>query len=162
MKRTKNIIIITLLIVISVMAVGYSAFATQLSVNGTAEIIGEWDVKIVGVEAQDISEGCEAGTPQYTNTSVTFDAKLVKPGDSISYKVTIENAGTIDATLGTVIFKESDGSPAINYITTELQQSLKAGETTSFTVTVEYLSKTTEVPSVKTKQITGIVEYVQS
>ena len=136
MKRTKNIIIITLLIVISVMAVGYSAFATQLSVNGTAEIIGEWDVKIVGVEAQDISEGCEAGTPQYTNTSVTFDAKLVKPGDSISYKVTIENAGTIDATLGTVIFKESDGSPAINYITTELQQSLKAGETTRI---VEYV-----------------------
>ena len=100
MKRNKNIIIGTLVIVILAMAVGYSAFATQLTLNGTAEITGVWDVRIVNIEAQEVSEGCDSGEPQYTNTSATFDAKLEKPGDSINYVITIKNAGTIDATLG--------------------------------------------------------------
>ncbi len=162
MKSSKNIIIVALLLVILTMAVGYSAFATQLTVNGTAEIIGVWDVKIINIATQEFSEGCDPGDPQYTNTSITFNSKLVKPGDSITYEVTIENAGTIDAKLDNIIFQEqSDGSPAINYVTTEVAHELKAGEQTTFTVKVEYIKDTTEVPSVKTRTITGIVEYVQ-
>ncbi len=41
MKNTKNTIIATLFLAILVMAVGYSTFATQLTLNGTAEIVGE-------------------------------------------------------------------------------------------------------------------------
>ena len=161
-NKNKNIIIIAVLIAISVMSVGYSIFTTQLTFDGTAEIIGEWNVKIVDIQTQSVSEGCDPGIPQYTNTSVTFYSKLVKPGDSISYAVTIKNAGTIDATLSQILFKEQDdGSPAINYITTELDHLLKAGEQTTMIVTVEYISGYTEVPSVKTKTLTGIIEYVQ-
>ncbi len=162
MKSTKNIIIGALLVVILAMAIGYSAFATQLTINGTAEITGVWNVKIINVEAQDISEGCDPGTPEYTNTTVTFDSKLVKPGDSITYVVTIENAGTIDATLDNILFQEeSEGSPAINYVTTEVAHELKAGQQTTFSIKVEYIKSTSEVPSIKTRKITGIVEYVQ-
>ena len=53
MKNNKNIIIVTILFVILAMAVGYSAFATQLSINGTAEIVGEWNVKISNIETQE-------------------------------------------------------------------------------------------------------------
>ena len=162
MKRSKNIIILSLLIVISIMAVGYSAFATQLTLNGTAEITGIWDVKIINIEAQSVSDGCDPGDPQYTNMSATFDAKLKKPGDSITYIVTIKNAGNIDASLGTVVFKEDDnGSPAISYKTTELDHELKAGEETSFSVRILYDPKCTEEPAIKTKSIMGIIEYVQ-
>ena len=83
MKNCRNIIILVLLIVILLMSVAYSAFTTQLTVNGTAEIISEWNVKITGIRASFISEGCDAGDPQFTNSTVTFDAKLVKPGDHI-------------------------------------------------------------------------------
>ena len=65
MKNKKNIIMGTLLIVILLMAVGYSAFATQLNINGTAEITGEWNVKITNIVTQEISEGCDDGDPQY-------------------------------------------------------------------------------------------------
>lgn len=162
MKKTKNIIIITLLIMILLMAVGYATFVTQLNIKGTAEIVGEWDVRITNVEAVDVSEGCDGGTPEFTNTTVTFDAKLAKPGDSISYLVTIENLGTIDAVLSNIVYKELDnGSPAILYETTELDTLLEAGETTSYTIKMEYDENTTEIPDVTTKSITGIVEYEQ-
>ncbi len=162
MKNNKNIIIGALVIVILLMAVGYSAFATQLTLNGTAEIVGEWDVKVANVEVQNFSDGCDPGNPEFTNTSITLNAKLVKPGDKIAYEITIENAGTINATLANVIFQEDmDGSPAINYVTTDISHILKAGEQTTFTLTVEYIASTTEVPSVKTRTITGIIEYEQ-
>ena len=162
MKSTKNIIILALLIVIFAMAVGYSTFATQLKLEGMTEIVGVWNVKITNVKAQEVSNGCDPGVPEYTNTTIKFNAKLVKPGDSITYIVTIENAGTIDATLDNILFKEqSDGSPAINYITTEVAHELAAGDQTTFTVTAEYIKGTTEVPTITTREITGIIEYVQ-
>lgn len=103
------------------------------------------------------------GEPQYTNTSATFSAKLLKPNDTITYEITIKNAGTIDAKLGNKTFTtdEEKGSPAIIYTTTNPANILKAGEETTFTVTVQYDPETKETPSVKTKTITGIIEYVQ-
>ena len=146
------------------MAVGYSAFATQLSLNGTAEIVGEWDVRITNIETKEISEGCDGGKPQFTNTTATFDAKLKKPGDTIVYEITIENQGTMNATLETVVFLSDDknGSEAIKYSTTELDHTLNSGEQTKLDVTVEYDPSATELPIVKTKTLTGIIEYVQN
>ena len=163
MKNNKNIIIGALIIVIALMAVGYATFATQLTIRGTAEITGVWNVKITNIEAQEVSEGADSGSPQYTNTSVTFDSKLSKPGDTITYVVTIKNEGTIDATLQGVTFTpdEINGSPAIIYTNTEPKESLSAGEETTFNIKVLYDPETTEIPSIKTKTITGIVEYVQ-
>ena len=163
MKNNKNIIIITLLVVIAAMAVAYSAFATQLTINGQSQIVREWNVKIIGIEAQDVSEGCDEGTPTFTNSTATFSAKLKKPGDSITYQIIIKNLGTIDATLSSAKFTPDDekGSPAITYIATKPSDSLKAGETTTVTITVTYNADITEVPSITTKTITGIIEYVQ-
>ena len=162
MKNTKNFIIGTLLIVILAMAIGYSTFASQLTLNGTAEIVDEWDVKITGVEPQYVSENCDSGNPQFTNSTVTFDAKLSKPGDYVTYLITITNAGTIDATLDKIAFTpEESGSPAIIYKTSEPETLLPAGHQTSFLVMVRYDEDYTEVPEIKTKSITGIIEYVQ-
>ncbi len=163
MKSTRIIIIGALMIVILMMAVGYSALATQLNFNGTAEIVGEWNIRITNVEVQDTSGGAEPGNPEYTNTRVTFNAKLEKPGDSITYAVTIENAGTIDAMLKTLYFQEDDknGSPAIIYTIKEPAMELKAGEQTTLLINVVYDENTTEMPEIRVKTITGIVEYDQ-
>ena len=161
-NKTQNIVII-LLIIISIMAIGYATFATQLTINGTAKIVGEWDVKITNIIAKNVSDGCNAGTPTFTNTVATFNSELGKPGDSITYEITIKNAGTINATLSTAKFKEDteNGSSAINYETTQPALSLPAGQETTFTVTVNYDEETVEVPEIKTKTITGIIEYEQ-
>ena len=163
MKKKRNIIVVALLSIILFMAVGYSAFATQLNLNGTAEIVGSWDVRIANIETKQISEGCDAGEPEYTNTSVNFNAILGKPGDVIVYEITIANQGTTDAKLQSVVFMsdEKNGSEAIKYSTTELAETLAAGEETKLEVTVTYVPGTTEIPQIKTKTITGFIEYVQ-
>ncbi len=163
MINNKNIIIVALVIVILAMVVGYSTFATQLTINGTTEITGIWDVRITGVEAQNVSTDCNAGEPEFTTTTVSFNAELAKPGDSVEYVITIKNEGNLDAHLDDIVFlaDEANGSPAIKYYTTNLAADLLAGETTTLTVTVKYDESFTEVPEVKTKTITGIINYVQ-
>ena len=162
MTKKRNIIIGVLIIAILLMAVAYSTLATQLTVNGTAEIISEWNVKITSVTAQDVSEGCNAGNPKFTDTTITFDAELVKPGDYITYLVMIENTGTLDATLDNItLTPDENGSPAIIYTHTEPEPLLKAGNTTCFLVKVAYDENTEEMPTIKSRTITGIVKYVQ-
>ncbi len=162
MRKNKRFIIIFFLATIILMAVGYSTFATDFTINGVAEITSEWDVRITNITATKISDGCDAGTPTFTKDSVNFSAKLNKPGDEIIYEITIENLGTIDAELQTIIFTEEiDGIEEINYTTSELKKDLKAGDSTTLIVTVTYVKTTEEIPDVKTKTLTGIIEYVQ-
>ncbi len=163
MKSRTNIVIGSLIIIILLMSFAYSTFATQLTINGTAEIIGEWNVKITDVTAQYVSEGCDAGETQFTNTSVTFNAKLFKPGDYITYSIMIENSGNINATLDNINFTDDgvNGSSAIIYKYSEPHPILTAGEQTCILVQVIYDENVTEMPSIKTKTITGIIEYVQ-
>ena len=162
MKSYKNIIIISIVLIILAMAIGYSAFATGLTINHTAEIIGEWDIRITNVEVQYASDGCRADEPEYTNTTITLNSKLTKPGDKIIYEITIKNEGSIDAILSNVIFKEDEnGSPAIKFETTEISANLNSGEETTFLTTVEYDPNFEGIPEIKTKNLIGIIEYAQ-
>ena len=150
MKNVRHYIIIAVLVIILTM-----------SLNGVAGIVNGWDVRITNVKVQSASKGCDAGIPQYTNSSVTFNSKLSKPGDEIVYLITIKNAGTIDAALNNVIFKQKKESEKLVYSTTELSKELNAGDETTFSVKIEYNLDTNEIPKVKTNTITGIIEYVQ-
>lgn len=163
MKKNRIFILGALLISILVMSIGYAAFATSLSINGTAEIIGEWNVKITNVEVQSSSTDCDPGNPIFTNTSAYLTAKLAKPGDSITYVITIENAGTINAKLTNFSLTADDisGSDVISYRTTNPNEQLKAGETTTFSITATYDLSATGLPESKMKSIVGIVEYGQ-
>ena len=162
MHKNKLIILISFLIIIVLMAVGYSTFATDFTINGTTEITGNWDVRITNIIATEVSDGCDAGTPTFTKDSINFSSKLNKPGDEIIYEVTIENLGTIDAELQTIIFTEEiDGIEEINYTTSELKKDLNVGDSTTFNIIVTYVKNTECVPNVKTKTLTGIIQYVQ-
>ena len=163
MRKRNYIILGFFFLTVLIISVGYSKFATQLTLNGTAKIVGEWDIRITNIEATQIAEGCDAGTPSFTNTTATFNAKLVKPGDKITYQITIENKGTIDAVLETIIFKQTqdEESPELSFQTSELSHILEAGSKTTFTVTMTYDGKTTENPTTKSKSIIGIIEYAQ-
>ncbi len=163
MKNGKNILIAGLLVAIMVMSVGYAAFASQLNLNGTTTIDGEWDVEITAIKASNVTGDAVAGTPSYTASTATFNATLKKPGDAITYTVTVENKGNIDAKLNDTVFTEgANGSPAIVYTHTDPAATLAAGDSTTFTVTTTYDASYTETPAITTKTITGLIEYVQA
>lgn len=162
-KDSKSVIIAALLVVVLAMAVGYAAFSTQLTVNGNAEITGDWNVEITGIKATSTVGAAVAGTPTFTKTSATFDTDLKKPGDAVTYTITIENKGSIDAKLNTATWTpQADGSPAIVYTYTDPSETLAAGATTTCTVTATYDAATETVPAVTTKTITALFEYIQA
>lgn len=162
MRKNLIALLATLLILISIMVIGYSAFASQLTLNGTAEIVGDWNVKIVDIKVHNVSESANPGTPEYTDTTASFNAKLKKPGDTITYAITIQNAGSIDAKLESADFVPDDnGSPAIVYETNNPAEILKAGEETTFYVFITYDSTYEGVPEIKTKNITATINYAQ-
>lgn len=130
--RNKNILIGGLLAIVLVMAVGYAAFATQLNINGTAEITSKWDVHYnigsatpgtattdgVTATAGTLDGGATASTaPSGTITyssdklTATLAATLVQPGDSVVFTLTPHNYGTnLAATAGTPVVKISNAA----------------------------------------------------
>lgn len=170
MKDGKVIIIVALLIAIIAMSVGYAAFATTLSVNGTAAIDSDasWEIKITDIQVKDRTSTANPGTPTHTDATATFAATLTVPGDTITYEVTVQNTGTIDAALESQTFVEGineNGSNLILYTYSKLPDELNAGDTARFTVTATYDAATTQeqidAATSKTKTITATFNYKQ-
>ncbi len=104
-SKHKNALIGALLAVVFVMAVGYAAFAQQLTINGAAEITSTWDVHF--------DTGTETVTPQvgltgaqapdgrveylYDNQVANIYAELRQPGDTVTFVLHPKNFGTLDA-----------------------------------------------------------------
>lgn len=163
MRNPKNIVISALIIAILIMAIGYSSLASNMQINGVAEIDGIWAVRIKNVEVKDTCSGCSAGNPEFTDTTVSFNAKLSKPGDTITYLITIANEGTIDAKLEKIVFdlNPNVGSEDIFYYISDPKDDLDANTTTSFTIKIEYNEAATTITEEKTKSLNGVIEYVQ-
>lgn len=170
-SRNKNILIGALIAVVLIMGVGYAAFAQQLTINGNANITSTWDVHI-----QSITPGTPKGTASNVsatvdpsdNTKATFSTNLVSPGDSLTYTVTVVNAGTIDAMVDTdgITFTEGPNNQAIKYSYSGINDGTKVAAndgTAQFTVTVTYDSSVTSQPSAEqlTNTLTMNLDFVQ-
>lgn len=163
MKRRRKMLIIAFLSLILFVSVSYSLFSSSFDFNGTSEIVGEWNVGITNVTVKSSNNSELTDIPKYDNNSVTFEAKLNKPGDEIIYEITVSNTGTIDAILDKFVFNEEEnGSEAIKYEVSSIANNLKAGTNTTFTVKIFYDKDVTKLPSIKTKILTGIIEYIQN
>ena len=161
-KSKKNYVAIVLVVLLVAMAVGYAAFSGSISVSGTANASGKWDVKFTQA---DITQSIVTGTTTNTATvqgegeSIDVSVNLATPGDGATITAKIANKGDYDAKLtgftvtgdgfedqgagvwknGAILVKvpevETDGSDVI---------SATSG-TKTFTFTVEWDSTVTEL-----------------
>ncbi len=164
-QKHKNIIIGGLLAIVVIMAVGYAAFATQLTINGTATIESKWDVHIKTIEpGQPIGTAKNKKvTVEQNQLTATFEDELVAPGDSITYTVTVINAGTLDAVLNDINFNDGDNE-AIQYTYDgiEVTNVLGNGDEVQFTITVTYNPKITSQPESTNSTLTMTLSYGQN
>ncbi len=184
-KNHKNAIIGGLLAIVFVMSVGYAAFYTSLNINGIAGISTTWDVHIKSIEVKSGAAFNDASKTLVGKDGLTadFGVKFVSPGDTITYTIVVENAGTVDAKLDNIKFdvtqntnteKDASGNTIEPFVysyngisTTESATSsdagyIVAGTTKSFTVTVAYNDKITSDPTVKSSSLKMILSYIQS
>ena len=113
----RNYIIIGLCMILVVMGVGYAAFSSLLTINGTANITNSWCVGFDNTKESDYTAkaGITGGTTP--TGSITFsgntcetkyqpDASLTatfkQPGDQIEYTLTIKNKSTVPVAIKSI------------------------------------------------------------
>ena len=161
--RQRNYIILGLCSILLIMAAGYAAFRTQLTINGTSNISSEWKVLITDIQSSVLAgEATDAEEPSHTETTATFKTNLVSPGDSMQYDITVENQGDIDAVLESIDVNTSDNE-AILFETTGIKRGdkLLPDESDILTVIVTYNPEITDQPSNLNATVTVTLNYVQ-
>ena len=162
-KANRNYIIIGLCMILVIMGVGYAAFATQLKINGTANIDSNWNVRITNIQSTVQSgSATNAVEPSYTDTTATFKTNLVSPGDSMKYDITVSNEGSIDAVLESIDVNTGENE-AITFETSGIGKGdkLEASQTDILTVIVSYNSSITSQPENTNSTITVTLNYKQ-
>ncbi len=174
MKKSKkrNYAIIVLVVLLLALAVGYAAFSSTLTINGTATGTATWEVKFTDAKLL-TSTGDEADSKKYGTATVsddgktvTADVKLNYPGDAVKLKVVVTNSGTIDAKLKNFNITKPTGADitvteakpttgekvtanggtcTTEYVIKWLPTSSQSSVNDSFTVTFEYEQGTDEV-----------------
>ncbi len=162
-SKQRNYIIIGLCMILVIMGVGYAAFATQLKINGTANIDSNFSVKITNIQSTVQSgSATNAVEPSYTDTTATFKTNLVSPGDSMKYDITVSNEGSIDAVLESIEVNTGEND-AITFETSGIENGDKLGasQTDILTVIVSYISSVTSQPENTNSTITVTLNYKQ-
>ena len=158
----KKIIMVVMMIAVLFMAVGYALLSTSLNISGISDLTGNWNVKITDVDYEVTGKAYNISEPTYTDTTVRFNVGVKVPGDKMTFTVTVQNFGNIDALL-TSIDASASGTETIIYGINGInnQELLKKGESKTFTVTTYFDINVTELPTLTTKDLTVKLNYVQ-
>ena len=161
--NAKKIIVITMCTLICIMAVGYAAFSTKLTITGTSSIESTWNVEFAKIEEVSKTSGITiTNPPTAKGTTATFNVDLTSPGDNIIYRITVANNGTLNAIIDNITASET-GSDAIKFEITGIKKGdkLASKATTTFNVKISYDESITTQPK-KTNNVLSInINYVQ-
>lgn len=163
-KNKKILIICGVLCLMFIFVIGYAAFQSQLTINGTSNITSNWNVKIKSVTSQTVAgSASNESEPVFNDTSVTFKTNLVSPGDSMTYSITVANEGDLDAILESIETTDAN-NPAIIFNVNGINQNdvLNHESETTFTVTVTYNPDTESQPTNLVSSLTVKLNYVQN
>ena len=163
-RKKRNIIIGALCCLLVFMGIGYAILSQTLNISGIANMKGNWNVKITNMELLSENKTGRAVevSHSFTDTTATFTADLYMPGDSIEYRVTVENQGNIDAVLKSITPTTTNKNVNIKFSHSTIDNTvLTAGKTISFTMKVEFLEDATTIPNVENVKYNLELVYVQ-
>lgn len=168
MKERKNIVLAVLMIAVLIMGYGYSVLLQELSIHGSAEILdATWKIEITDVRDKGLLGSAEVSEkPTFTKTTATLNSSFKYKGDSVIYRMTVENKGSMDAKLDSInILPSNDSKSAITYKVTNVTPGatvLRSGETNEIDVTVAYSNPENQTELDFTENVAVILNYVQA
>ena len=178
-RQMMKLLLFILLVSISM---GYALLRTNLTINGTSKIKGNtWDIHFENLNVTDgsveLSTDDVAAAIGSNTTEVSYTVTLNTPGDFYEFTVDAVNAGSIDGMVESVTSKLNDTVittlPAyldysVSYsdgVTISPNQYLKAGETETYKVRIEFkkdISSSDLPTSVQTLTLDFGVAYIQA
>ena len=160
----KSSVIMVLVAVVLIMSIGYAAFAQKLTINGTSTITSSWDIYIEDIAVNNKTLDAENVSASVDDKlSATFQANLVSPGSSVTYDVTVKNGGNLNAKLDSLTFTDSNNEAILySYAGIHENDVINAGDTQTFTITVQFNNSYTQMPENKTSSVKMILTYVQA
>lgn len=164
-RKKRNIIIGVLCCLLVVMGIGYAILSQTLNISGIANMKGDWNVKITNLELVNTTGMAKEVSSSFTDTTATIKGQMYMPGDSTEYKVTVTNAGNIDAKLSSIAYSSSTGDELsdIKFTSNAVEgRILKAGDTYVFNVKTVFSEEATSLPEKgKTPSYTLTLQYTQ-
>ena len=102
-NRKVNSIVMFFFVLFLFMGVGYAYLNATLSITGTGKVTKTtWDVHFENIQPIDGSVTPTSAPAISNGTTVSFSATLNEPGDFYSFDIDLVNAGTIDASIGSL------------------------------------------------------------
>ena len=163
-RKKRNIIIGALCSLLVFMGIGYAVLSQTLNINGTANMQGNWSVKITNMKLLEANKTgrAENVSNTFTDTTASFEANLWMPGDSIEYEVTVENQGNIDAVLKDIIQTKTNKDKNLKFSNSLIgTEVLTSGSKMSFTMEVEIPEEAETLPEVKESKYEIQLIYIQ-
>ena len=163
-RKKRNIIIGALCSLLVFMGIGYAVLSQTLNINGTANMQGNWSVKITNMKLLEANKTgrAENVSNTFTDTTASFEANLWMPGDSIEYEVTVENQGNIDAVLKDIIQTKTNKDKNLKFSNSLIgTEVLTSGSKMSFTMKVEIPEEAETLPEVKESKYEIQLIYIQ-
>ena len=163
-RKKRNIIIGALCSLLVFMGIGYAILSQTLNISGTANMQGNWSVKITNMKLLEANKTgrAENVSNTFTNTTASFEANLWMPGDSIEYEVTVENQGNIDAVLKDIIQTKTNKDKNLKFSNSLIgTEVLTSGSKMSFTMKVEIPEEAETLPEVKESKYEIQLIYIQ-
>ena len=163
-RKKRNIIIGALCFLLLFMGIGYAILSQTLNISGTANMQGNWSVKITNMKLLEANKTgrAENVSNTFTDTTASFEANLWMPGDSIEYEVTVENQGNIDAVLKDIIQTKTNKDKNLKFSNSLIgTEVLTSGSKMSFTMKVEIPEEAETLPEVKESKYEIQLIYIQ-
>ena len=160
--KYKRIIILILILCIFLIPTCYAILTTNITLGGSVKFAGDWDVKITDIKLTSVCDNCTATEPSFSNMTSNFDVSLIKPGDSVTYEITIENTGNIDAVFDKIeITTENQEDQILQITTSPATPVLAANSTWLIYLTIHYDENATNLPDISTINFTCDIRYIQ-
>ena len=139
-RKGKLYVILSLILVVGLMIVGYAAYNQHLSISETSKIDSNFNILITNIETKEVGgEAINESDPTYNGLEANFNITFNKKNDYIEYNVEVSNKGSIEAYLNQIKI-ENANSKVVNmsYRDINIGEELLVGESKTFVVRIEY------------------------
>ena len=130
------------------LSVGYAIINSDLKISGEATFRVQADIRITDVKLYEITNlGLENYTSKYSKDTVTMGVSLKQVNSTVSYKVKVQNSGTIAMWIDSI--KDTSNNKNIEYVIdgVGLKELIEPGDTKEFIVKLKYKDTITTIPS---------------